>query len=113
MAARLEESASRSVTYLRGADSVSINATPNSTEYKVDDEEGFSLRLPAWEWTITAADLVLAGSLVTPVRGDIIRETVAGSNVDYEVAALSDDIPEWKYQDTSRVLLLVRTKRVT
>ena len=112
LADQLKTHASRTVTYQRGVDSVSVQATIGRTLLKLDDGFG-GVRM---EWTdrdflIQADDLVLGGSATLPERDDQIRETVGTETFVYEVMAPGRE-PEWRYSDPYRKVLRIHAKQV-
>ena len=112
LAEQLQEHASRSVVYHRGADNIAVQATIGRTLLKLDDGYG-GVRM---QWTdrdflIPAADLVLNGSTVTPERGDRITETVGLNTSVFEVMAYGGE-PPWRHSDPFGRLLRIHTKFV-
>lgn len=113
LAGQLKASAGRTVTYCRGAGTVSLTATVGRTLMRLADGQGGTFV----EWTdrdylFPAADLILSGSLTEPARGDQIRDTdEAGNVVVYEVLAPGGE-PPWRYSDPQGVMLRVHTKLV-
>lgn len=73
LASRLQECASETITYTRGADSVSLTATLGTMLLKVNDGEG-GVRVvrTQHDFIFPPADLVLASTTVDPQRGDVI-----------------------------------------
>jgi len=63
------------------------------------------------DFLIFTADLILDGSIVSPARGDQIRETVGDATFVYEVMAPGQE-PPWRYSDDFRKTLRVHTKHV-
>lgn len=102
---------SRRVLYCRGLASVEVLATVGRTEFEVDDGSGLLTRIESRDYLVTAADLVLAGELVTPQRGDKIRETLAGAIEVYEVMAPAGS-PEARYSDPYQTAWRIHTKHV-
>jgi hypothetical protein len=110
LANQLQEFASRSVIYHRGADSVAVLATIGRTLLKLDDGYG-GVRM---EWTdrdflIPAANLILNSVTVTPEPGDRITETVGLNTSVFEVMAYGGE-PPWRYSDPFGKLLRIHTK---
>jgi hypothetical protein len=110
LADQLKTHASRWVVYVRGVEQVMVPATIGRTLLKLDDGYG-GVRM---EWTdrdflIPAAHLVLAGSPVTPQRGDRIRETVGAHALVFEVMAPGKE-PPWRWSDPFRKVLRIHTK---
>jgi hypothetical protein len=100
---------SRTVTYLRGADSVDIAATIGQTTFEQADEYGVIHRTESRDYLITAADLVLAGKQELPKPGDRIRETDGDQIFLYEVMAPGGE-PAWRCSDAYRRTLRIHTK---
>jgi hypothetical protein len=110
LAEQLQEHASHSVVYHRGADSIAVQATIGRTLLKLNDSYG-GVRM---QWTdrdflIQAADLVLNGSTLTPERGDRITETVGLNMSVFEVMAYGGE-PPWRYSDPFGKLLRIHAK---
>lgn len=102
---------SRTVTYLRGGDSVDLPATIGSTTFEQADEYGVIHRTESRDYLIAAADLVLADKLELPRPGDRIRETDGDQIFLYEVMAPGGE-PPWRYSDAYRRTLRIHTKFV-
>ncbi len=100
---------SRTVTYLRGGDSVAVAATIGRTEFEQVDEYGVIHRMQSRDYLISAADLVLAGVPEQPSAGDRIRETAGEQIFLYEVMAPGGE-PPWRYSDPYRRTLRIHTK---
>ena len=103
--------ATRTVTYRRGVDSVSVQATVGRTVFEQDDGSGVIIRTEVRDYLIDTADLVLAGQLALPERGDRIEEIEAGKKFTYEVMTLGTE-PHWRYSDAYRKTLRVHTKHI-
>ena len=65
----------------------------------------------SYDYTITAALLVLDGKVIEPREGDLIVETIAGAERTHEVVMLGDK-PCFEWLDTGGILLLVHTQRI-
>ncbi|MBP9034619.1 MAG: hypothetical protein KBG29_12040 [Pseudomonadales bacterium] len=102
---------SRTVTYLRGGDSVDLPATIGQTTFEQADEYGVIHRTESRDYLIAAADLVLAGKQDLPRAGDRIRETDGDQIFLYEVMAPGGE-PPWRYSDAYRRTLRIHTKFV-
>jgi len=103
--------ATRQVTYRRGVDSVSVQATVGRTVFEQDDGSGVIVRTEIRDYLIDTVDLVLAGQPALPERGDRIEETVGGKKFTYEVMPLGTE-PHWRYSDPYRKTLRVHTKHI-
>lgn len=84
---QLQEHASRTVNYVRGASPITgIAATRGRTEYETTDDEGnVTTSHTDLDWIVDAALLVLNGSPIEPRSGDRIVETVDAVTHTYEV----------------------------
>ncbi len=102
---------SRTVSYERGADSVSLSATVGRTLFEIEDGHGVVQRHEARDFLVLADDLVLAGSKALPQAGDRIRETQGATVFVYEVMAPGSE-PVWRYGDPYRKTLRIHTKQV-
>ncbi len=100
---------SRTVTYLRGGDSVDIAATIGRTEFEQADEYGVVHRTESRDFLVLAADLVLDGKATLPQAGDRIHEAVGEQLFIYEVMAPGSE-PPWRYSDLYRRTLRIHTK---
>ncbi len=100
----------RTVTYVRGVDSVSLSATIGKTEFEQVDESGMVQRIESRDYIIRAADLVLASAVTLPRAGDLIRETDGAQTFVYEVMAPGGE-PPWRYNGVhNRGTLRIHTK---
>ena len=103
--------ATREVTYRRGVDSVSVQATVGRTMFEQDDGSGVIIRTQIRDYLIDPADLVLAGQPTLPERGDRIEEAEGGKKFTYEVMPLGTE-PHWRYSDPYRKTLRIHTKHI-
>ena len=99
------------VVYMRGTDSVALNATVGRTVFEQADELGVIDRTESRDFLVRASDLVLAGALPTPKAGDRITETDGALVHTYEVNAPGGE-PPWRYSDPHRIALRIHTKRI-
>lgn len=102
---------SRTVTYLRGGDSVDLAATIGRTEFEQADEYGVVHRTESRDFLVLSAALVLAGKAVLPLAGDRVRETDGDQIFIYEVMAPGGE-PPFRYSDAYRRTLRIHTKHV-
>lgn len=99
------------VTYSRGAEEITINATIGKTERDVFDANGTMMKVMGRDYIVQTADLVLGGEPVEPKRGDQIRET-SGSQVHvYEVMSEGNH-PAWRHGDRAGKTFRIHTKYV-
>jgi len=103
--------ATRTVTYRRGAASVSLPATFGRTVFQIDNGYGLIERTESRDYLALAADLVLDDVVTLPQRGDRVCETVGNQTLIYEVLAPGKE-PVWRYSDPYRQTLRIHTKHV-
>lgn len=101
---------SRSVTYTRGAYSVSVAASAGKTVFQIDDGYGAIISVTSQDFIILAADLILNGVVVVPQRGDKIVDTQGGV-LTYEVCAPGKE-PDWRYSDNYQRSLRIHSKLI-
>jgi len=106
----------RPVTYLRGADSVQLQATVGKTVFDQQDQFGVIQRTESRDYLVRAADLVfVAGEQALPQVGDRIREPSGTGALVYEVmapGASGGSEPPFRYSDPERITLRIHTKFV-
>ncbi len=102
---------SRSVTYCRGETSVEVQTTIGKWTFEIDDGTGILERIDSRDFLILTADLVLAGEVTEPQRGDRIRETCGDKVYVYEVLAPGRE-DCWRFSDPYRKTLRIHTKQV-
>lgn len=99
------------VTYVRGADSVTLPATIGKTEFAIEDGHGLLQKYESRDFLVQTGDLILNGTATLPERGDQIRETQGKSTYVYEVLAPGTE-PVWRYSDPYRHTLRIHTKQI-
>ncbi|HPM25049.1 MAG TPA: hypothetical protein PLP66_14170 [Phycisphaerae bacterium] len=102
---------SRTVTYLRGDDSVDVAATIGRTEFEQADEYGVVHRTESRDFLVLTDALVLGDKAVLPQTGDRVRETAGDQIFLYEVMAPGGE-PPYRYSDPYRRTLRIHTKHV-
>ena len=111
LADQLKTHGSVSVTYVRGVDQVSVEATIGKTEFEIDDGSGVVIRIQSRDFLIHTADLQLGGGETLPAAGDLIHETQGTNTFVYEVMAPGNE-PHYRYSDPFRKLLRIHSKHV-
>jgi len=101
----------RTVTYLRGTESVELAAAIGKTVFEQADEYGVIHRTESRDYLISATDLVLGGTQEQPKAGDRVRETAGEQVFLYEVMAPGGE-PPWRFSDAYRRTLRIHTKFV-
>jgi len=108
----LQGAAGVSLTYTRGAQSVTLTGWVGRTAFaQAGGQGGAAVIWGDRDYLFPAADLILGGSVVTPQRGDRITEIIAGTTLTFEVIAPGNE-PAWRYSDAGRQTLRVHTKKV-
>lgn len=105
---QLKTHAAVTVTYVRGADTIDLEAVKGRGEAESEGEEGFDVRQELVDWLFDAADLVLGGQTVKPRQGDMVKWTTAGETRIYLVGETGAQSP-WKYSDQGETRLRVHT----
>jgi hypothetical protein len=100
-----------SVSYVRGASTVEVQATIGRTVFEKADEYGIVTKTESRDYLIRTADLVLDGQPTLPKRGDQIRETEGTTTFVYEVLSPGDE-PVFRYSDPYRKTLRIHTKHI-
>jgi hypothetical protein len=95
------------VTYSRGASSVTITAVVQASVFEVSNEFGVT-RIESRDYVIKPSSLNFGSGVTVPIRGDLITE---GGNV-YIVTA-PDGAPVYGYDNFQRLLLKVHTTMKT
>jgi hypothetical protein len=103
--------ATRTVTYAHGDQIAYLPATVGKTVFEVDDGYGVLVRHESRDFLILAADLLSAGIVTSPQRGDRIREEQGDKVFVYEVTAPGKE-PCWRFSDPYRKTLRINTKIV-
>jgi len=101
----------RAVVYVRGGESVEVQATIGRTVFEQADEYGILHKTESRDYLIRTADLVLDGQSTLPKRGDQIRETDGEATFIYEVLSPGDE-PVFRYSDPYRKALRIHTKHI-
>jgi hypothetical protein len=104
--------ASRPVMYLRGAQSVALNATVGRSVFQVVAADGMVEQVERRDYLIRAADLVLGGAVVLPQVGDRIRETIGAKVEVYEVMGAGQE-KHFRKSDPDGLTLRIHTAHVS
>ena len=96
---------SRTVTYVRGAESVVVSATIGRTAYETDDGTAVRDDYTDRDYLLLTTDLVLSGVLTMPQPGDRIRETEVDQVLVFEVI-------DWRFSTPYRQTFRIETKHV-
>lgn len=113
LATKQQQAYGRTITYARGAETATLTAAwlGNAPSTRTTEEPGASVASSDRDYLFEAADLVIGGSVVIPLRGDRITETIDGADMVFELIAQPGE-PPWRYSDQTRQIIRVHTKRV-
>lgn len=108
---RTKSEAARGVTvsYARGATTLSITAVPAQVRSQ-------ALLTNVVDMSFGERDYLIRASLLTlgePAEGDRITETLAGESKMFEVIEPGQGEPSWRWHDRAETTYRIHTKRVT
>jgi hypothetical protein len=103
--------ATRPVTYIRGLDSITIQATVGRSVFQVLSGEGATETVERRDYIVRAADLRVGGAVTLPEVGDRVRETVGTQIQEYEVVETGQE-PHYRKVDPDGTALRVHTALV-
>ena len=101
----------RPVTYTRGAEQITVDATLGRTRYEVEDGYGLRVTAGVMDFLIGTDELILSGAPALPEPGDQIRVERNSAIEVFEVMALSG-IGHWQYSDPYGRTLRIHTRQV-
>lgn len=101
----------RTVTYVRGSQTVDVAASIGKTAFRIDKGYGVTERIESRDFLVLSEDLVLGGVQALPLRGDRVREISGTQAFIYEVMAPGNE-PHYRYSDAYRKTLRIHTKLV-
>lgn len=99
----------RPVVYLRGDDSVELDATVGRTVFEQADQFGVIQRTETRDYLVRAQDLVLGGVQSEPKAGDRVRDPSGTGALLYEVMSIGNE-PPFRFSDPDRKTLRIHTK---
>ena len=106
LAAQIKANASETITYSRGAATVTLSVTRGYTEHTELDGDGFPILTHTQDFICTTADLILSGSAAIPQKGDVITDA---GGVTFSVYPPSGGTP-YRYSDPYRTMLRIYTR---
>lgn len=106
---RLRIVAGKTVTYRRGAQSVSLTAVTGRSEYTTVDDAGMPVSNQMRDFLIEAAALVLSATQTVPVVGDTIDEVDGTQTRTHVVVSIGDGQP-WQWSDPARTTMRIHTR---
>lgn len=108
----LTTSAGTPIVYTRGASSVNLTAWIGRTVFASNLQSNARVEFGEIDLLIEADQLILNGSVTTPVKGDRIAITLQGNPLTLELMIPATGEPAWRYSDPQRSRLRVHCKRV-
>jgi hypothetical protein len=108
LAGRLAASAARTVTYSRGATSITLPATVGASAFEAASTAGVVERWESRDFIVQTSSFTTLG---LPQRHDRIVDTLGGFDVTYEVAS-PRGVPVWHYGDAFRATMRIHTKAI-
>lgn len=109
LADQLEEHASRTVTYRRGAQAVELAATLGSSLLRVTERGGATRVVRTDRDFLIRAALLEDAGLARPRDGDLVDVAFGGVTRRYEVMPVGDE-PAWRYSDPHQTIVRVHAK---
>ena len=103
--ADVRSTAGSTVTYQRASDTVTITAVRGRSTHTAESTEGIVYEAESVDYLVAAADLILAGSTITPAAGDLI---VDGDET-FEVLAEGGS-PPYEPSDPDGATLRIHTR---
>lgn len=110
--ATLRGVAGETVTYTRGANSVTLSASLGNSRIEIMESSGAVTVVDSRDFLIAVEDLVLNSVAVTPRTGDTITETCGGITYVYRVLDLPTD-QCYRFSDVGRTQFRIHTKLVS
>ena len=99
------------ITYARGDNSVPITAVVSEQKREVVDAQGLLVTITSRAYECNAADLVLDGGQVSPQAGDLITETIDGTEFTFETMPLGRETC-YEWLDSQHRRIVIHTKRI-
>lgn len=114
---RQKLAAGREVVYQRTTNgvvaSVELTAWPGTATFeRTDNDTGATVIQADRCYLFATNDLFIGGANLLPLKGDRITETIDGQDVTFELM-FDKQKPVWEFNDHTRQILRVWTKRVT
>ncbi len=112
LTAKLSQSASQNIVYMRGTDYVETVATLGSKLLKLDDGEGgVRMQWTDMDFLIPAEGFEFDGEPIVPQRGDRVRLLAGEAIEEFEVMPFGGDAP-WRWSDPHQSMFRVHTKHI-
>ena len=99
------------VNFVRGGESIPVNATLGRTEFDVSVDMGITEKYETRDFLVRREDLVILGERVNPKRGDRFHYHIEGQVFIYEVMAPGKE-PVYRESDLFKKTLRIHTKLI-
>lgn len=109
----LQDSAGVSVSYVRGAYSVTLTGVLGQTQFRTSMDGASRLDWSEADVLLRADQLILNSAVVTPLRGDRLTISLNGTSVVFEPMTPENGEPCWRYSDPQREMIRLHLKRVS
>ena len=110
LAARIQARNGETVAISSGVHSVSLTAVVGKTENDIETSDGIVTESNTIDFIVTAAELILNGTVTRPTRGMRITRELNGKV--YSVHAMGNEQP-WRWCDHSEILMRIHTIQVS
>lgn len=97
----------RSVTYTRGAGSVSLTCIPGQTQFSADSGDGIVTYTNTDDFLFLTSELIISGSAITPRKGD----TITDNGTVHTVFCIGPDA-QYRYTDQEKRIIRIHTRKV-
>jgi len=112
VSANRHEHLTSEVSFERGGEAVTVQATVGETVFRLDNGAGGTIRYVSRDYLVRSQDLVIGGVVVEPRRGDRIVHAIGGDHKRHEVLGPGGDEPDWRYSDPSHLTIRLHTREV-
>lgn len=112
LAGQLKSNASETITYTRGTQSITIQATLAMQLMRTTDAHGNTkIERPDADFIITAADINFGAGQVEPATADVITRTYGSVNKQFRLLPMNNGAePAWRYCDPFQTMVRCHTK---
>lgn len=104
----LTAAAGVSISYTRGATTLSLAAIVGRTVFRSNNDQGAVIQFGDRDYLIEASALTLGA----PALGDRIVETIDGVSSTFEVITPDTNEPAWRWSDPAQTRWRIHVKRV-
>jgi len=102
----------RTVTYMRGTNSVVIEVTVGRTSVEYEDDHGVRIRSEIRDYLIVPSDLILNSVEIEPEEGDKVIDNNEGNTSTYVVMG-TEYGQSWRWTDRYHTLMRVHAREMS